>query len=171
MSLKDTVAAWDGKSVDAIARIYNANKADLVFGSQLIQSLGDPDCERGITWLIKHHLEEGWQPRSAEETTALLNALKHTTHWEARLHVLQCLPYLVIPPGQVKPLQSDLQTAIFDDAKFVRAWAYHGLYVLASQHPDVRSSAIAILKQAQETEAAASAKVKIRNALKALGID
>lgn len=171
MSLKDTVAAWDGKSVKAIAEIYNANKTDLTFGSRLIQSLGDPECERGITWLIKHHLEQGWLPQSTDETSAVLNALPHTTHWEARLHVLQCLPYLTIPLDQVKPLQGHLQNAILDDAKFVRAWAYHGLYVLASQHPDFQEIAGDILKKARETEAAASAKVKIRHALKALGID
>lgn len=171
MRLKDTVAAWDGKSVQAIAAIYDANKADLTFGSQLIQSLGDPECERGITWLIKHHLEQGWQPQSADETSAVLNALTHTTHWESHLHILQCLPYLTIPSCQVKPLYNHLQNAILDDAKFVRAWAYHGLYVLASQHPDIRAPARDILKKAQATEAAASAKVKIRRALKALGFD
>lgn len=171
MSLKDTVAAWDGKSVDAIAEIYDANKADLTFGSRLVQSLGDPECERGITWLIKHHLEQGWQPRSTDETSAVLNALTHTAHWEARLHVLQCLPYLTIPSDQIKPLYNHLENAILDDAKFVRAWAYHGLYVLASQYPDFQAPARDILKKALEAEAAASAKVKIRHALKALGID
>lgn len=171
MSLKDVVAQWDGKSVEPMLKIYDVNKADITFGSKLVKSLGDTKSERGTTWLIKHHLEQGWQPQSARETSAILKAVPGTNHWEAHLHLLQCLPYLTIPASRTNPLYAHLLSAIHNDAKFVRAWAYHGLYVLASQHPSFSTSARQILSQGLETEAAASAKVKIRHALKSLGFD
>jgi len=172
MDLNDTIAAWDGKSVDAITRIYNAHNRTAEFGSELINCLGDPESERGVTWLIKHHLEQGWITQDSgpepHEIVTMVNALPAFTHWEARLHVLQCLDHLDIPESATAPLATYLETAITDTAKFVRAWAYHGWCVLAEQHPAYLPHAVALLEAAQISESAASVKVKVRRALQKL---
>ncbi|MEP0067996.1 hypothetical protein [Pyruvatibacter sp.] len=171
MSLKDVSAQWDGKTIEPMLQVYDINKADPAFGPELLKSLGDIKSERGITWLVKHHLEQGWRPQSNRETSVILKALPGTNHWEAHLHLLQCLPYLTIASRQTEHLWDHLQSAIQDEAKFVRAWAYHGLYVLAAQHPRFSAQVLEILKRGLDTETAASAKVKIRHALKSLAFD
>jgi len=169
LDLNDIIAAWDGKSVDTITRIYDTHSKTAEFGSELINCLGDPDSERGVTWLIKHHLEQGWITHGSgpepDEVGTMVKALSVFTHWEARLHVLQCLDHLDIPQSATAPLAAYLETAITDTTKFVRAWAYHGWYVLAEQHPAYRARAVALLEAAQSSESAASVKVRIRRAL------
>ncbi len=173
MDLNSLVAAWDGKSVSTISQIYHDHKNTAEFGRHLINCLGDAESERGVTWLIKHHLEQGWMERgegpNTNETAAMIKALPTLTHWEARLHLLQSLDHFEIPKSSAAPLATFLETAIKDNAKFVRAWAYHGWYVLADQHPTYLPQATALLEEAQSTESAASVKVKVRKALQNLG--
>ncbi|MGD1935206.1 MAG: hypothetical protein ACFB0Z_11995 [Candidatus Phaeomarinobacter sp.] len=170
--LKNAIAEWDGKAVDAITRIHEAHKDAPDFSSTLIACLSDPACERGVTWLIKHHLEEGWSEESSaptpKEVMAILKALPDLAHWEAQLHVLQCLDRVQIPKPAAAALAAFLETAIASDTKFVRAWAYHGWYLLADQHRSYRPQTMALLEAAHDIESAPSAKVKIRNALERL---
>lgn len=169
MTLKAEVAAWDGKTAADITHIYESHKGDPRLGTRLVAALGDPSCERGITWLIKHHLEQGWDGATPKQAGAIIGALEKAAHWETRLHILQCLDHLEIPEETTTSLAACLTDTVGDDAKFVRAWAYHGWYRLADQHPSFSIQARTVLEQANGSETAASARVKIRNALKKLG--
>ena len=172
MNLASIVAEWDGKSVEAITGIYEQHKDMPGFGSHLIACLGNPDSDRGMTWLIKHHLEEEWSGGdngpSPEEVSTMLKVLPRCAHWEAQLHLLQCLDHVDIPGKSARPLAVFLRTAITEETKFVRAWAYHGWYLLAQQHPAYLDEATGLLEAAQNSETAASVKVKIRKALQKL---
>lgn len=120
--------------------------------------------EIGATWLLKHFLENGV---SANEKVAnqLIANLATVRNTDAQLHLLQSLPYLSIPPQAEELLYQTLQTHIKASHKFVRAWAYNGLGIIAKQNPHYQPAITALFDAAAKTESA-SVKVRIRKARK-----
>ena len=82
----------------------------------------------------------------------------------AKLHLLQMMPTWVIPAERRDALYAVL-IGYLDDRKgkkFVRAWAYNGLAVLADQYPELRGDVLGLLARGREEEAS-SVKARIRN--------
>ena len=86
-------------------------------------------------------------------------------HWECKLHVLQCLPYLEIPESESASLERFLDACLESDNKFVRAWAYNGFSELSLRFPRYRERVDGLLARAATSEAA-SVRARIRNILK-----
>jgi hypothetical protein len=167
MAMKEEIAAWDAKAVEPIEATYARYHAQKDFVSDLIALFSDETCARGATWLLKHCLESGGAGVSAAQSKRVVAQLGALIHWEARLHVLQCLSALTIAPGDAEKVARFIRDGLSDDAKFVRAWSYNGLRELAMQHPAYQKEAHRTLEAAMETEKAASVKVRIRKALEA----
>ena len=162
MSLKSEIAAWDGKSAADIRAIYSENAGTRGFLSRLVRLAADPECEIGATWLVKHHLETtecGMALSAAKTWYACANTL---THWEARLHMLQCTPRVPVPNACVKPIRGFLDTCLTDENKFVRAWAYTGYCELAKSHPRFRKLVDELLDDGEKHDPAASVRARIR---------
>ena len=75
------------------------------------------------------------------------------------------LPSFAIQRGEKDFLRGLFEEFLNDDNKFVRAWSYNGLFVLADQYPEFRIEVIHQLKRAREEEAA-SVRARIRNIFK-----
>jgi hypothetical protein len=167
MGIETDIAAWDGKATDPIAAVYARHHADETFVADVIALFGDPEYARGATWLLKHHLEGGGVAVPAVPTRRIFAQLDALAHWEAKLHVLQCLSFLTIAARDAPKVARFVEACRDDDATFVRAWAYTGLHELAVQHSAYRDDARAVLDAAMKTTQPASVKVRIRRALAA----
>ncbi len=124
------------------------------------------ELQVGATWVIKALLESGTPPppRLAGRLVVLLGRVDAP---DAMLHLLQCLPFVEIPASREDELYRLLDTCTSHEHKFVRAWAYNGLGLLAEQNPKLRAAVEKRLARALPSEAA-SVKARIRHAQKAL---
>lgn len=161
MNLREDIAGWDGKSAEAIGRIYTRHRTDPAFVRNILDYSREGSLEVGATWLLKRHVEEGGKADAA----AVYRLAPGLGHWEAKLHVLQCMPHLPVPAPQRKAMERFLRACMADEAKFVRAWAYSGFHALAAQYPAYRDEARNLLEAALESEPA-SVKARIRQTLK-----
>ena len=168
MDLHAELAAFDGKQTE----VLEALAAKLSPEPRLVGELcalaqrDEAGLPAAATWLLKRFQEQGYV-YSEEETAGLLGLFDSVGPWEAKLHLLQTLPRLVIPEDWAPALWTLVKGEDFLQSpnKFVRAWSYNALAVLATQHPAYRRDAAALLAAAQEDEAA-SVRARLRNVLK-----
>ncbi len=164
MTLLEEIASWDGKSATALQSTYERHSDDEDFVATVLEHIADVELQRAATWLLKRHLEAG-NSLSPGDSRAILGVLSDQEHWESRLHLLQCLPYLDIPEDQSTGLEQFLDSCLESDNKFLRAWAYNGFNELALRLPSYRDEVNLMLARASESEAA-SVRARIRNILK-----
>lgn len=164
MGIKQEIINWDGKSSHDITAIYDLYSKQDLFSSKLIEFTQQPELQKGATWLLKHHLECGWKIPT-KEITKIYKLLPNLEHWEAKLHILQCIPYMPINKTSNKHVELFLRKCLLDNNKFVRAWAYNGFYLLSVQHPTYQQETQQLFELAMKDEAA-SVKARIRNIMK-----
>jgi len=164
MSIKQEIISWDGKSSRDITAIYNRHSNENSFSSKLIEFSQQAELQKGATWLIKHHLECGWKIQSKEIAT-IYKHLPKLEHWETKLHILQCIPYMPINKTAKKYVEFFLRKCLSDNNKFVRAWTYNGFYLLSLQHSEYQQETQQLFELAM-TDEAASVKARIRNIMK-----
>ena len=70
-----------------------------------------------------------------------------------------------IPRTHKKNVETFLRECLVNDTKFVRAWAYSGLYELAFQYPEYKEEAKQLFEMAMRDEPA-SVKSRIRKVMK-----
>ena len=164
MSLELEIGSWDGKSSSDIDAIYTRHCEEDSFVSKMIELSHKVDLQKGSTWLLKRHLEEG-QKLEANKCAVLFKLLPKLKHWESMLHILQCLPYIKIGRAEVKNVEAFIRKCLTDDNKFVRAWAYNGFYEISIQYPEYREETKQFFEMAMRDEAP-SVKARIRNIMK-----
>ena len=162
-TLSKEIGSWDGKSAAALRSIHERRGAEEEFVPTLLAHIADVDLQRAATWLLRKHLEAG-NSLSASDCRALIAGLSDQEHWEAQLHILQCLPYLEIVEEDSVRLEKFLDGCLYSDKKFVRAWAYNGYNELSLRFPRYRAKVDGMLSRASESEAA-SVRARIRNIL------
>ncbi|MEQ8481512.1 MAG: hypothetical protein RIC18_12715 [Hoeflea sp.] len=168
MTIEADLRQWNGKSAHDIRTIHARHRDGPGLIDDLVTMCADQDLEAGATWLLKHHLEASPARLDPAVAVRLVRLGTGFRSWEARLHLLQMLDRLDIPKSAVG-LLAQLVDACFEDRKtLVRAWSYHGLQHLARLDSARRSEILARLNRAEETEHAASAKVRLRKALSAV---
>jgi hypothetical protein len=164
MHIEQELASWDGRSAADIKAIYDAYNTDSNFPDEIIALSFREPCEKGATWLLKAWLEAGntLEQRQIKKIYGSLDQLKH---WEARLHVLQSIPFIPVPDTESSKVYHLLMQMITDQNKFVRAWSYNGLYELSRQHSKYADETRQYLEMAMRDEAP-SVKARIRNIMK-----
>ncbi len=162
--MKQEISDWDGKSADHITLIYNLYKNEPAFTANLVQLIQQVPLQKGATWLLKHHLENHHKI-TAEEVLKVYDQLPRLEHWETKLHILQCMDFMPVAVENKQTVESFLRDGLANKNKFVRAWSYNGLYLLAMQYPEYQKEVRPLLEQAL-VEEAASVKARIRKLLK-----
>ncbi len=162
--LVEHIGQWDGKSAAAIGAVYDQFGDDPAFAATLVDLCALPPLQKGATWLLKRHLEQGNALDDAQ-TAQLFAQLGELKHWASQLHVLQSLPYLTIPASQKAAVEAFVRAGLMQRKTFVRAWAYNGLYELAVRYPEYRAEAEEAFVQALQEESA-SVKARIRRIMK-----
>jgi len=163
-TLKHTLSAWDGKQTDVLGDIYSELSTETDFMDACVALLHDSELQVAASWLIKKHCDLK-RHVNAQQVAGIFGALQYLQHWQAKLHILQSLSQLPVAKQQQQSVHTFISNAINDENKFVRAWAYDGLYQLARQHPEYEPEARDFFDMAMRDEAA-SVKARIRNILK-----
>ncbi|MDF1644023.1 MAG: hypothetical protein P1U80_07545 [Pseudomonadales bacterium] len=163
MSLKrfnDDLLSWDGRSADQINEIYDRQITDTQFIEHLLNSLETTAFQSGATWLLKEYLTNK-QKLDTHQVSRVFKAARQLQGWQARLHLLQSISYLVIGKKEKGTVKCFLRDCLQDPNKFVRAWAYSGFYELALQYPEYQREALHFMQLAS-TDESASAQARIR---------
>lgn len=120
MDFEQEIASWDGKSTDDIKVIYDAHNAEINFADIIIALLFTESCEKGATWLLKAWLEAGNELEQLQ-VERIYGSLDQLKNWEAKLHVLQSIPFMPISSTASSNLYAFLRVTLTDPNKFVRA--------------------------------------------------
>ena len=164
MSLEQEIAAWDGKSAADIKAVYDACHTQPAFAEMIVELVVKREHEKGATWLLKAWLEAGNKLKRTQ-VKVIYNQFGKLEHWEAKLHVLQSMPFMPIDEADREKVYSFLKATLTDPNKFVRAWSYNGFYELSRQHSQYLSETKHFFEMAMGDEAP-SVKARIRNILK-----
>jgi len=164
MHIKREIAAWDGKSAADIKAIYDARNAESSFADTIIALSSTEACEKGATWLLKAWLEAGNKLEQCQ-ISKIYRSLDQLKHWEAKLHILQSIPFMTIADDESRNVYNFLVLTLNDQNKFVRAWSYNGLYELSRHHSRYRNESKQYFEMAMRDEAP-SVKARIRNIMK-----
>lgn len=167
MRIEAELAGFDGKDTALLKRIAEQCTPDTAtVGKLLSLAKGNQVAlQSGATRLLKWWCEQGLN-LNKKQSRELVRLLSKDIAWEAHLHILQMLPALSIANDQKVDLYRILKNNLTHTNKFVRAWVYNGLAVLADQFPEYKTEASEILKMGMRDEVAA-VKARIRNILKA----
>lgn len=159
--LKSKLELWDGVHIEYLKKLYQVNSSSLDFFENLITiCVNEQDLQKAATWLIKYHYDNG-QALPDYLTERLLTACKNVENWEAKLHLLQLLPHFNLTDKSIIITDDFARECLADNNKFVRAWAYNGLYELTKYIPELKTELEFICQRAMETESAAI-KSKVR---------
>ena len=166
IDLKQALSEFDGKHTDRLESLAEHLDPDAATIRKLYTLAGrdEPQFQVGATWILKRLLEQG-APFSRSQSRRCIDLLMGTSHWEARLHLLQMLAELDIAEAQCPGLRLALVRGLEDKNKLVRAWSYNGLAVLATQYPEFRAEVTRLLDAGQQ-DPAASVRARIRNVQK-----
>ncbi|MCK7614406.1 hypothetical protein [Roseibium sediminicola] len=159
------LAVWDGKDTAFLEALFRKNHDNSDFLESLIIACNTQRLQRGATWLLKQYFDQRGTPLPADLSRAHIGQFAGIEDWQAKLHVLQYLEHLDLADDAEAPLSDFLNETLQSDQKFVRAWSYWGLAVLAHRFPDRTRKTGQLLAEAQTRETAASVKVRIRKAL------
>ncbi len=162
--IESEIGNWNNKSSADIEGIFNRYRTDKLLKVNLINLLQKVELQIGVSWLLKRFFEEGGEI-SRREIASIISTIPTITSWEARLHMLQCIPHMPIDDSQKKKIELFLRQCLTENNKFVRAWAYNGMYELTSQHPEYLSETRQLFDLAMKDESP-SVKARIRNILK-----
>ena len=125
--------------------------------------------EIGATWLVKHLLERGVEI-DADIGLRLALTIGHLSENESKLHLLQAIPYVTVTPEVEDALLPALDAILANAThRFVRAWAYNALSVVARDNPGRREDVARRLRDALEVEAP-SVRARVRAALRTLAV-
>lgn len=165
--LIDNLKLWDGVHIEYLSELYRANFKRLEFFENLVTlTIHEQDLQKATTWLLKHHYDQG-QTLPKLLTEKLLTTCNNIVNWEAKLHLLQLLPHFKLTGKSIPVADDFVRNCLKDNNKFVRAWAYNGLFELTKYIPEMKTELEFICLRALETESAAI-KSKVKKILLAI---
>ncbi|MEO9459291.1 MAG: hypothetical protein ABJE63_15710 [Lentilitoribacter sp.] len=166
MSLEDDIKQWDGKSKSDISDVYLRYSSADDFLNELLKIATHVPCSEGATWLIKHALEQKAELND-DQIYWFCELIKGALPWQSILHILQILPFIIVPKEHMHEMMVFVRDNTEHENKFVRAWAYNGLYEIATTYDEYRDGLVVVLETAEGTEPPA-VKARIRNIKKAI---
>lgn len=153
---------FDGKSTEVLERFAAAHQLDASLVAELCSfaASDDRNLQAAATWLLKRFGVTGAELTQSQSET-LLRLLLGESSWLCRIHVLQMMDTLVVPPGMAARLMEALAAHAAGANTFIRAWSVHGAAALADQHPAHRDRALDLLARASR-DAAPSVQARLR---------
>lgn len=162
MNLIDALAEFDGRHVGPLEEVAErCAGASGACDELLIACHSDVEkLQVAASWVLKRLLEQAVE-LSEGQTRELLKLLGRVSVWEAELHLLQAMDYLRVPSRGAKIVFDTVENKLISNQKFVRAWAYSGVALIADQHPRFRDRAALLLAKSDADEAA-SVRARVR---------
>ena len=161
--LQKQIDHWDKTHVLFLKNLYREQHGNPNFEAELLSLFLKDNYQIASTWLIKYHYEQKRKLRQSSVNHLFENSHR-LNEWEAKLHLLQLLPYLDLS-DKLAEAGNFIRTQLAHDKKFVRAAALETFSQLIQYIPEYKNEAIALAEMAMEKESA-SIKVKARRILK-----
>ncbi|SDR23254.1 hypothetical protein SAMN04515695_3617 [Pseudovibrio sp. Tun.PSC04-5.I4] len=165
MELREDLSTWSGKSNSAISEIYARHHEEPNYLARLVGLISQQDTERGASWLLKHHFDQGGGSLPTPIVYKVYSSLPTLGHWEAKLHILQCMEHLPIPEAHRDTVEQFLKTEMLAERTLVRAWSYYALALFTQRFPENLEESYDLLEQKVLVETAGSVRVRLRKAL------
>lgn len=158
--LEFEIESCSSASVRELASIHERYCATPDYLTRLVSLVRSDRSQVEATWLIKRWLETSQTP-DAGTSSEILELLMIESDWQAHLHLLQCIGLLDLSQAPVAGLRRTVLAKLKSPNKFIRAWAYDGLFRLAQlQHPDAATDLIRISDAAQNESPAVRARIR-----------
>ena len=147
-------------SVKELTSIHERYCAIPDYLTRLVSLARSGRSQAEATWLIKRQLETSRTP-DAGTSTEILQLLMLDADWQAHLHLLQCIGLLDLSQAPIAKLRETVLAKLASPNKFIRAWAYDGLFRLAQlQHPDAATDLLRISDAARNESPAVRARIR-----------
>ncbi|MCB1146667.1 MAG: hypothetical protein KDK38_07675 [Leptospiraceae bacterium] len=119
-----------------------------------------PEFSRAITWLIKHHIEQG-NAISESDTASLFAASKTCSDWQAQLHLLQIAVLTNCRPELLDMIRDTIQAGLKSERPFLRAWAFEAEFLRVQfQQSELKKLAVKIESVLPLEKASVKAKLR-----------
>ena len=162
-ALSNTPDGFDAEQIEALEKVMAKLKpaSGIVEAMIIAAADDDPMIQVAATWMLK-----GLAARSADLSESQLElffgSLSRLHDWQAKLHVCQMLQYVAIPEASQKNVSLFLERELEDENKFLRAWAYSGLFEVSKQFKSYSRRAKSLIDQGEADERAGSVKAHVR---------
>jgi len=181
-----TLIEWDGKTVAELIDLYVSCHESPEFEKILNECLKSTDhnVQKAGSWILKYHIEEGslknytkmrlrgkmkrnpeTESSLSEHLSTLIQNVNDESPWEVKLHLFQVLRYIEVRSSDERSLKTIVDKGLKSEKKFVRAWAYDGLYRLMLQYSKYENDFEEVISRALAKESGA-VMARIRNILK-----
>ena len=158
--LEFEIESCGSASVKELASIHDRYCAIPDYLTRLVSLAKSGRLQVEATWLIKRHLETSRAPDTGT-SAEILELLILDADWPAQLHLLQCIGLLDLSQAPMAALREAILAKLTSPNKFIRAWAYDGLFRLAQLgHPDAATDLIRISDAAQNESPAVRARIR-----------
>ena len=158
--LEYEVESCSSALVKELASIHERYCAIPDYLIRLVSLVGSGRSQVEATWLIKRQLETNQTPDSGT-SAEILGLLMLDADWQAHLHLLQCIGLLDLSQAPIAALRETVLAKLKSPNKFIRAWAYDGLFRLAQlEHPDAAADLQRISDAAHNESPAVRARIR-----------
>ena len=158
--LEFEVESCNSASVKELVSIHERYCAIPDYLTRLVSLVRSGRSQVEASWLIKRQLETNQTPDS-RTCAEVLELLMLDADWQAHLHLLQCMRLLDLSRAPIAALRETVLAKLKSPNKFIRAWAYDGLFRLAQlKHPDAATDLLRISDAAHNESPAVRARIR-----------
>jgi hypothetical protein len=164
-ALEIALGDYDGKHADVLKELREQFSPTAPVLRQCVRLAAHDDAilAQGATWLLWSWLTSGSRltPRAIGELAAMLSGFENK--W-VLLHLVRCVPRMVVPPEHASAYAEFLQRCCGGELPFLRAWAMDSLHRLSLQHGQLEGQSRAAM-EAAAVDPAPSVRKRLRKIL------
>lgn len=160
MTFKEILLAFDFER-DSLSNLYEKYSKEKGFIDTLFNTLAEKEeTAQVVSWLLKRYTEDGGKLTSTQ-VNQLTSFFASGRDWNSELMFLQTLPNIELAENNYEDVDKLVKRAINAENKFVKAWAYQGMYELVKLNPDLVGELEFYCEKALKTEdGAVAARVR-----------
>ncbi len=136
MTFKEILLAFDLER-DSLSNLYEKYSKDKNFIETLFNTLSDnQEAAHVVSWILKRYTEDGGE-LSSSQVNQLTTFFASDRDWQSELMFLQTLPNIELTDNDYDNVDKLVKRSINAENKFVKAWAYQGMYELVKLNPEL----------------------------------
>lgn len=156
MTFKEILTAFDPER-DSLLNLYDKYSKDKEFVDTLFNTLAEKEeATHVICWLLKRYTEDEGV-LSPSQVHQLTSFFADSRDWQSELMFLQLLPNINLTDNDYENVDKLVKRSIGADNKFIKAWAYQGMYELVKLNPGLVGELEFYCEKALKTEEGAVA--------------
>jgi len=165
MTIINRLGHFDGKNVAVLQHLLSETPCTGEVLDDLLDAVAidDASMQMAASWMLRQYLERGAR-LDPHRTRVLGEALPYVEAGFARLHLCQLMAHLQIPAEGAEAFAAFFRKSASHTNTFLRAWAPHGLHLLAQQHGEFADEARKMIEAAL-SDPAPSVRARARKTL------